>query len=201
MFPPKLRARPCQVGSADPPVPPLATAFLRYTAWWVLMSDGRCRGLIGQFGLVCGPPLHVWSSVGYFVQLCCVICLFLPYSWCGCLQSKNHQNSWKWLEISPITTFGVWKLWKAAGIDIFIPDLRTINNTPTLSLCSSSSKEAKTKVDATPLKKPAYKLFQVFSQTCELFLSVYHAYLDNWNLERFLSLPYSDTWVLWIFKM
>jgi hypothetical protein len=56
----------------------------------------------------------------------------------------------------------VWclKVMKDAKFDGFI-DLRTVNNTPTLSLCSSSSKEAKTKVDATPLKKPAYKLFQV----------------------------------------
>ena len=58
MFPPKLRARPCQVGSADPPVPPLATAFLRYTAWWVLMSDGRCRGFVRQFSL---------SKIAHFV--------------------------------------------------------------------------------------------------------------------------------------
>ena len=51
---------------------------------------------------------------------------------------------------------------KDAGVDGFIFDLRTVNNTPTLSLCSSSSEEAKTKVDATPLKKPAYKSFQAF---------------------------------------
>ena len=46
-------------GSAGPTSPPLATVLLWYTAWWVLMSDGRCRGLVGRFGLVCGPPLHV----------------------------------------------------------------------------------------------------------------------------------------------
>ena len=52
----------------------------------------------------------------------------------------------------------VLKFRKDAGVDGFIFDLRTVNNTPTLSLCSSSSKEVKTKVDATPLKKPAYKV-------------------------------------------
>ena len=67
---------------------------------------------------------------------------------------------------------------KDAGVDGFISGLRTVNNTPTLSLCSSSSKEAKTKVDATPLKKPAYKLFQASPRLVN-FLSVYHAYLDS----------------------
>ena len=59
MFPPKFSGRGLQVGSADPPVPPLATAFVWVAAWWVLMSDGRCQGLVGRFGLVCGPLLHV----------------------------------------------------------------------------------------------------------------------------------------------
>ena len=67
---------------------------------------------------------------------------------------------------------------KTAGVDVFISDLRTVNNTPTLSLCSSSSKEAKTKVDATPLKKPTYKLFHASPRLVN-FLSVYHAYLDS----------------------
>ena len=67
---------------------------------------------------------------------------------------------------------------KDAGVDSFISNIRTVNNTPTLKLCSSSSREAKTKVDATPLKKSAYKLFQVSPRLVN-FLSVYHAYLDN----------------------
>ena len=46
-------------GSAGPTLPPLTTVLLWYSACWVLMSDGRCRGLVGQFGLVCGPPLLV----------------------------------------------------------------------------------------------------------------------------------------------
>jgi hypothetical protein len=67
---------------------------------------------------------------------------------------------------------------KDAGVDVFISDLRTVNNTPTLSLCSSSSEEAKTKVDATPLKKPAYKLFQAFPRLVNS-LCVYHTYHGN----------------------
>jgi hypothetical protein len=146
--------------------PPPSSGSLLGGSWCQI---GRCRCWVGRFGLVCGPSLLVWRSVGYSVQVCCIFHLFLLYSGYGCLQSKNHKNLWKWLVLSPITTFGAWKLWKDAGVDGFISVLRTVNNTPTLSLCSSSSKEAETKVDPTPLKKPAYKLFQVFSQTCELF--------------------------------
>ena len=56
VFPPKLSGKTFHVGLADPLLPPLATVLLWYTAWWVLMSDGRCRGLVGRFGLICGPP-------------------------------------------------------------------------------------------------------------------------------------------------
>ena len=140
-FPPKISVRHWHGGSADPLLPPLATALLWYTTWWVLMSDGRCRGLVGRFGLVCGPSLLVWRSVGYSVQLCCIFCLFLLYSGYGCLQSMNHQNSWKWLEISLITTFGVWKLWKDEGVDGFISDLSTVNNQPDYRICVNVSGE------------------------------------------------------------
>ena len=47
------------MGSAGPTLAALATAFFWYTAWLVLMSDGRCQGFVGRFGLVYGPPLHV----------------------------------------------------------------------------------------------------------------------------------------------
>ena len=55
-------------GLAGPTVPPLATAFLWVTAWWVLVSGSRCRGLVGRFGLSSGSffiVLHrMRSSVG-----------------------------------------------------------------------------------------------------------------------------------------
>jgi len=76
--------------------------------------------------------------------------MFLSYSVYGCLQSKNHQNLWKWLAISPITTFGGLNVKNNAGVADFISDVRIVINTPTLSLCSSSIEEARTKVDATP---------------------------------------------------
>ena len=149
-----------------------------YGRLWPPPSSGSLFGWPDVRWLVTGLGWSVWSglraSIACIMQdeiVCdfvCVFVVFSSYSRYGCLQSKNHQNLWKWFETSPITFFGVWKSWKDAGVDGFISDLRTVNNTPTLSLCSSSSKEAKTKVDPTPLKKPAYKLFQVFSQTCEL---------------------------------
>ena len=52
-FPPKLRMRPFHVGSADPLWPPLATAFVWVSAWWVLMSDLSVPGL----------GWSVWSSL------------------------------------------------------------------------------------------------------------------------------------------
>ena len=49
-------------GSAGPTSPLLATVLLWCTAWWVLMSDGRCRGLVGRFALVCGPPFSCYAG-------------------------------------------------------------------------------------------------------------------------------------------
>jgi len=68
------------MGSAGPTLPPLATAFLWYTAWWVLMSDGRCWGLVGRFGLVCGPPLLMLRRMPSFVSSVCVFVMFSSYS-------------------------------------------------------------------------------------------------------------------------
>ena len=44
IFPPKYTWNGVFPGSAGPTLAALATAFLWYTAWWVLMSDGRCWG-------------------------------------------------------------------------------------------------------------------------------------------------------------
>ena len=62
------------------------------------------------------------------------------------------QESPKLVEMvsnKPYNYFWCSKVIKNAGVDGFISDVRAVNNTPTLSVCSSSSKEAKTKVDAT----------------------------------------------------
>ena len=77
VFPPKLSGKTFHRGSAYPLFPPLATVLLWYTAWWVLMSDGRCRGLVG---LVCGPPLHVLRRTRSFAMSVCVFIVFSSYS-------------------------------------------------------------------------------------------------------------------------
>ena len=82
-FPPKFIVFGCQVGPADPSVPPLATALLWYTAWLVLMSGGRCRGLVDRFGLVCGPPLHVLCRTRSSVTLSAYSSCFLLISGMG----------------------------------------------------------------------------------------------------------------------
>src|SRR6185312_16666724 len=70
VFPPKLSGKTFHRGSADPLFPPLATVLLWYTAWWVLMSDGQCRGLVGQFALVCGPPLLMFTHDTIICDFC-----------------------------------------------------------------------------------------------------------------------------------
>ena len=64
-------------GSADHTLPPLATAFIWDTTWWVLLSGSRCRGFLGRFGLVCRPLLHVLrrtrSSVTLSVYSSCFL--------------------------------------------------------------------------------------------------------------------------------
>ena len=52
-FSPKLSVRPFHVGSADPLWPPLATAFVWVSVWWVLMSDRSVPRL----------DWSVWSSL------------------------------------------------------------------------------------------------------------------------------------------
>ena len=44
-FSPKLSLSQFHVGSAEPLWPPLATAFVWVSAWWVLMSDWSVLGL------------------------------------------------------------------------------------------------------------------------------------------------------------
>ena len=82
-FPPKFSRRGLPVRSAEPPVPPLATALLWYTAWWFLMLDDRSWGLVCRFGLVCGPPLHVWRRTWSSATLSVYSSCFLLISGMG----------------------------------------------------------------------------------------------------------------------
>ena len=79
-FPPNFTGKHLHVGSADSLWPPLATAFIWVSAWWVLMSNGRCQGLVGWFGLVCGPPFACvtqhWIFCSIVLRLLSVFALF-----------------------------------------------------------------------------------------------------------------------------
>ena len=55
------------MGSACPILVPLATVFLRVSAWWVLMLVRQCLGPVGQFGLSGGPLLLLLCRMQYSV--------------------------------------------------------------------------------------------------------------------------------------
>ena len=67
-------------GVGRPPLVPFATDLLWYTAWWVLMSDGQCWGLVGRFGLVCEPPFLMLRRTRLSVSSVCVFIVFSSYS-------------------------------------------------------------------------------------------------------------------------
>ena len=87
---------------------------------WRQIGAGRPCGSAGPRVPPLAPPFVL--DTARWAPILDVLCLFSPYSAYGCLQTKNHQNSWKWLAISSITIFGV------AGVDSFISDLRTVNS-------------------------------------------------------------------------
>ena len=93
-FPPKFTVSRFQVGSADPPVPPLATTFVWVAAWWVLMSDGQCRGWVGRFGLVCGPPFACVMQDAIVCDFVCIFVVFSSYSGLVLLKSVILQNNY-----------------------------------------------------------------------------------------------------------
>ena len=121
-------------GSADPGVWPTPGCRLSHRLSSRTLLGGspsyvcRCWGFVCRFVMSNGPILWVWCRMKSFVCLCCVLWYFSPYSASRCLQTKNHQNSWNWLELSPTTTFGDWMLRKDEGVDGSISDLRTVNN-------------------------------------------------------------------------
>ena len=68
------------MGSAGPTLAPLATVFLRVSAWWVLMLVRRCRVPVGRFGQSGGPLLHVLRRTRSSVTFVCVFFVFSCYS-------------------------------------------------------------------------------------------------------------------------
>ena len=66
------------------------------------LVPGLCMSVFSVNWALFVSVMHDWIFCAFVLRLLYV----LPYSAYGCLQSKNHQNLWKWLAISPITTFG-----------------------------------------------------------------------------------------------
>ena len=64
-------------GPTGPTLAPLATAFLRVTAWWALMLIRQCRGPVGRFGLSGGPLLYVLRRTRSSVTLSAYSSCFL----------------------------------------------------------------------------------------------------------------------------
>ena len=97
IFPPKCTWTGLRGGSADPTLPPLATVFLWHTAWWVLKLVRRWQGFVGQFGLVCGPLLHVLrrtrSSASLSVYSSCFLLIPDLCSWKHKYASKRYGFS------------------------------------------------------------------------------------------------------------
>ena len=92
VFPPKLSGKTFHRGSADPPLAPLVTDLCWFTALWVLMSDGRCRGLVGRFGLVCEPSFVCVTADAIVCDFCLHIHLvFFLFRTCA-PENINHQK-------------------------------------------------------------------------------------------------------------
>ena len=81
------------------------------------MSDGRCWGLVGRFGLVYGPPLLMLRRTRSSVSSVCVFVVFLSYSGLVYLQSTIHQHLWNLLVIIRTPTTGAYSLSVYVGVD------------------------------------------------------------------------------------
>ena len=57
------------------------------------MSDGLCRGLVGRFGLVCGPPLLMLRRTRSSVTSVYVFVVFSSYSGLVLLKSLIFENN------------------------------------------------------------------------------------------------------------
>ena len=82
------------------------------------MSDGRCQGLVGQFGLVCGPSFVCVMPDAIVCDFVCVFVVFSSYSGLVLLKLTIHQHSWNLLVITPTTTVDVHSSCLYAGVDV-----------------------------------------------------------------------------------
>ena len=99
------------LGSAGPTWSPLVLIFLGESDLWAHVKIPWCICL--------GSPAcsDMWALLvsdtfqcGSFVHFSSCLLVFSLFYRCGCLQMTIHQNSWKWLIVSPISTFGDYSL-------------------------------------------------------------------------------------------
>ena len=98
-------------------MPPLAPPFILDTTWW---APNLCMSVPG----LCTSDFYVkWAHLtsvtqdAIFCGFICVFFVFSSYFRLVSLQSKNHQNSWNSLVITPTTTIVVHSSCLYAGID------------------------------------------------------------------------------------
>ena len=114
IFPPKMRWNGADMGPADRP---MSAAF----------HPGHCQ--VGPELVYVGPGLCTsvfyvkWAHLAgvtqdaIFCGFICVFFVFSSYFQLVSLQSKNHQNSWNSLVITPTTTVDVHSSCLYAGVD------------------------------------------------------------------------------------
>ena len=107
--------RPC--GSAGPWVPPLAPPFILDTARWAPNLCMSVPGLCTSVFYVKWAHLASVTQDAIFCGFICVFFVFSSYFRLVSLQSKNHQNSWNSLVITPTTTVDVHFSCLYAGVD------------------------------------------------------------------------------------
>ena len=81
-FPPKCIWTGARAGSADPPLAPLATAFLRVSAWWALMLVRRCQGPVGRFGMSGGHLCLCYIGCDLLWFHLCILHVFILFPTC-----------------------------------------------------------------------------------------------------------------------
>ena len=70
-------------GSAGPTLAPLATAFLRVTAWWAHMLVRRCRGPVGRFGVMWASFCMCYAGRDLLRLCLCILRVFFLFRTCA----------------------------------------------------------------------------------------------------------------------
>ena len=88
------------MGSAGPTLAPLATAFLRVSAWWALMLVRWCRGPVGR--LVCQVGLFCMCYAGRDLLRLCLRILRVFFLFQTCAPKNINLRKQLWSYVSDI---------------------------------------------------------------------------------------------------